>query len=45
MEDYESLQYFQRVLVASGIVAELEKQGVQDGDTVSIGNFAFEFIT
>ncbi len=44
MEDYESLQYFQRVLRQSGIIDKLEAMGVQDGDTVSILNFAFEYV-
>lgn len=43
-EDYESLQYFQRVLHSSGIIKELEKMGVQEGDTISIFDFEFEYI-
>lgn len=42
--DYSSLQYFQRVLVNSGIIAELEKMGVQEGDTVSLEGFEFDFV-
>ena len=44
MDDYESLQYFQRVLINTGIIAELERMGIQEGDTVSILNFEFDFI-
>ncbi|MBS4785694.1 MAG: GTPase ObgE [Clostridiales bacterium] len=44
MDDYESLQYFQRVLINTGIIAELERMGIQEGDTVSILNFEFEYI-
>lgn len=44
MEDYESLQYFQRVLVQSGIIAKLEELGVQQGDTVSVLDYEFEFV-
>jgi len=44
MDDYESLQYFQRVLRMSGIIAELERQGVNEGDTVSIYDFEFEYV-
>ncbi|HOP11739.1 MAG TPA: GTPase ObgE [Oscillospiraceae bacterium] len=44
MDDYESLQYFQRVLRQSGIIAELERQGVNEGDTVSIYDFEFEYV-
>lgn len=44
MDDYESLQYFQRVLRSSGIIDKLEEMGVQEGDTVSILNFEFDYI-
>jgi GTP-binding protein len=44
MDDYESLQYFQRVLRSSGIIARLEKLGIEDGDTVSILDFEFDFV-
>ena len=44
MDDYESLQYLQRVLRSSGIIDELERQGVQEGDTVSIYDFEFDYI-
>lgn len=43
-EDYSSLQYFQRVLINSGIISELEKMGVQEGDTVNIEGFEFDFV-
>ena len=44
MDDYESLQYFQRVLRQSGIIDRLDEMGIQEGDTVSILNFEFEYI-
>jgi GTP-binding protein len=44
MDDYESLQYFQRVLRASGIIARLEEMGVAEGDTVSILGFEFDYV-
>lgn len=44
MEDYESLQYFQRVLRSSGIIDELEKQGIQEDDLVSIYDFEFNYV-
>ena len=43
-EDYESLQYFQKVLNMSGIINELKRQGVKDGDTVRIFDFEFDYI-
>ena len=44
MEDYESLQYLQRVLESSGVFDTLRERGVQDGDTVSIYDFEFEYV-
>ena len=44
VNDYESLQYFQRVLRKSGIIDKLEEMGIQEGDTVSILNFEFDYI-
>lgn len=43
-EDYSSLQYFQRVLINSGIIAKLEEMGIQEGDTVDLEGFEFDFI-
>ena len=44
MEDYSSLQYFQKVLRSSGIIDKLEQMGISEGDTVSIFDFEFEFV-
>ncbi len=44
MDDYESLQYFQRVLLSSGIIDALREKGVEEGDIVSIYDFEFEFV-
>ena len=44
MEDYSSLQYFQKVLRSTGIIDKLEEMGIQEGDTVSIFDFEFEFV-
>lgn len=43
-DDYESLQYFQRVLHQSGIIDRLEKMGVSEGDTVCVYNMEFEYV-
>ncbi len=43
-DDYESLQYFQRVLRASGMIDALEAKGIQEGDEVRIYNFDFQYI-
>jgi len=44
MDDYESLQYFQRVLRTSGIIDKLEEMGINEGDTVSLFGFEFEYL-
>ena len=44
MDDYESLHYFQRVLRGSGIIDKLEEMGIQEGDTVDIYGFQFDFV-
>ncbi|MBQ6601322.1 MAG: GTPase ObgE [Clostridia bacterium] len=44
LDDYESLQYFQRVLISSGIIAALREKGINEGDIVSIYDFEFEFM-
>ncbi len=43
-DDYESLQYFQRMLNKLGISEELKKYGIKEGDTVNIYDLEFEFI-
>lgn len=42
--DSDSLQYFQRVLIGAGVIDALKKAGIQEGDTVSMYDFEFDFI-
>ncbi len=42
--DNESLGFFQRVLIKSGVIDMLEEKGASDGDTVNIYDFEFDFI-
>lgn len=42
--DYESLQYFERVLQSSGIIDALTEAGINEHDTVCIYDFEFEFV-
>lgn len=44
MQDYSSLQYFQNVLRSTGIIDKLEEMGINEGDTVAIFDFEFEYI-
>ena len=41
--DYESRMYFDRQLRKSGLYERLEALGIEDGDTVSIYDFEFEY--
>ena len=43
-DDYESLQYFQRVLIQTGVIDALREAGIQEGDTVSIYEIEFDFV-
>jgi len=41
--NYESLQYFQRAIKRKGVVDALENIGINDGDTVKMYDFEFEY--
>jgi GTP-binding protein len=43
-DDYESLNFFQRVLIKNGVIDKLRQAGVEEGDTVSIYDFEFDFV-
>lgn len=43
-DDYESLNFFQKVLQRSGVFTLLEEKGCSDGDTVSIYDFEFDYV-
>ena len=43
-DDYESLNFFQRVLQKSGVFEALEAKGCKDGNTVSIYDFEFDYV-
>lgn len=42
-DDMDSLSYFQKVLRKRGIIDELKKLHIQDGDLVRIGDIEFEY--
>ncbi|MBE6844163.1 MAG: GTPase ObgE [Ruminococcus sp.] len=44
IDDYSSLQYFQQVLRRSGIIDKLEEMGVEEGATVNIMGFEFDYV-
>ena len=43
-DDYESLSFFQRVLIKNGVIDMLRNAGINEGDTVSIYDFEFDFV-
>ena len=43
LNDYESRMYFDKTLRESGLYQRLEEMGIQDGDTVSLYDFEFEY--
>lgn len=43
-DDSESLQYFQRVLISSGVIDALRDAGINEGDTVSMYDIEFDFV-
>ena len=44
VDDYESLQYFQRQLGESGILDKLVEMGVEEDDTIEIGEYQFDYV-
>ena len=44
LDDYESLQYFQRVLETSGILDRLVELGITEGDSVVIYDLEFDYV-
>jgi len=44
LDDTDSNHYFQRRLVQSGIIDELKKQGMKQGDTIHIKDVEFEWV-
>lgn len=43
-DEPESLNYFQRVLVSSGVVDSLRAAGISEGDTVNMYDLEFDFV-
>lgn len=43
-DDYESLQYFERVMRQTGIIDALRNAGIQEGDTVSVYDVEFDYV-
>ena len=43
-DDYDQLAHFQRVLIKNGVIKKLEEAGVEEGDTINIYDFEFDFV-
>lgn len=43
-DDYESLQYFQNSLASMGVIDALHKAGIEEGASVNIYDFEFDFV-
>ncbi|MBR6545794.1 MAG: Obg family GTPase CgtA, partial [Clostridia bacterium] len=41
---YEQLEFFQRVLRKNGVIDLLRKNGIEEGNTVNIYDFEFDFV-
>ena len=44
MDDYESLHHFQRQLDTGGVLKKLEELGVEEGDTIRIADYEFDYV-
>lgn len=44
LNDRESLQYFQRAVKNMGVIEVLEEKGIEEGDTVRMGEIEFDYI-
>ncbi len=44
VDDYESLQFFQRKLVDIGVIDKLLEMGVKENDTIRIDDFEFDYV-
>lgn len=43
-DDYEGLNYFEKVLTSNGVYDRLREEGIKEGDIVSIYNLEFEYV-
>ena len=42
--DETSMRRFQQYLIRTGIIAALREMGVQEGDTICMGEWSFDFV-
>lgn len=44
LNDPDSMAYFQKILREKGVISQLKRMGVKEGDTISIGDVEFDYI-
>ncbi len=44
LDDRDSMSYFQRTLINLKVIEKLEQAGIEDGDTVNIYDFEFDYV-
>ena len=44
LNDPDSMAYFQKIIREKGVISRLKEMGINEGDTVSIGDVEFEFV-
>lgn len=45
VEEFENLQYFQKIIKKSGIEKELQRLNIQNGDLINVYGFCFEYFS
>ncbi len=43
-DDPDSMRYFQRLLISTGIIAALKEKGAKDGDTINMDDVEFDYV-
>ena len=44
LNDPDSMAYFQKILREKGVISKLNEMGIEEGDTVVVGDVEFDFI-
>lgn len=44
LDSIDSMQYFQKQLRDKGVIADLKAKGIEEGDTIAIGDLLFDYI-
>ncbi len=44
LDDPDSMAYFQKILREKGVISKLREMGINEGDTVIVGDVEFDFV-